>query len=252
MCLPVIWTLISMQMVKMKIKSLASSSAGNCYLLQSGEDMLLIEAGISIKKIRQGTDFNLSAVSGCLVSHAHQDHCKALNDLIKAGVDCFMTSGTYGKAISSDWVSHRVHILDMLEQKNIGAFTVMAFPTVHDCEGSCGFLIVHGKDKILFATDTAFIEYRFKGLTHIMIESNYQESILEKRVDSGAISIPQKNRLLFSHFSLENVLSFLGDLDRSKLRECHLIHLSSGNSDAKYMRRKVAGFLGIPVYIAGE
>lgn len=55
----------------MNIKSLASSSAGNCYLIDDGKSRLLLDCGISIKKIKGGADFNFSNISGCLCTHQH-------------------------------------------------------------------------------------------------------------------------------------------------------------------------------------
>ena len=54
-----------------KIKSIASSSKGNLYYITDGETPLLLEAGIPIKKIKEGINFRLSGVRGCLISHAH-------------------------------------------------------------------------------------------------------------------------------------------------------------------------------------
>jgi len=54
------------------INTIASGSAGNCYSISDGETMLLIEAGINIKKIMQGLNYGLSGVRGLLLSHEHQ------------------------------------------------------------------------------------------------------------------------------------------------------------------------------------
>jgi phosphoribosyl 1,2-cyclic phosphodiesterase len=54
-----------------QIKPLASGSAGNCYYITDGRSPLLIEAGIPIKKIKQGLNYKLSEIEGCLISHEH-------------------------------------------------------------------------------------------------------------------------------------------------------------------------------------
>lgn len=53
------------------LKVLATGSKGNCYLLQAGNDKLLLECGIPYKEILKGLDFNLNGVQGCLISHEH-------------------------------------------------------------------------------------------------------------------------------------------------------------------------------------
>lgn len=53
------------------LKVLATGSKGNCYILQAGNDKLLLECGIPYKEILKGLDFNLNGVQGCLISHEH-------------------------------------------------------------------------------------------------------------------------------------------------------------------------------------
>ncbi len=233
----------------MKIKSIASSSAGNCYLLSNHDTTLLIECGIPIKKIRQALDFNMSGVSGCLVTHFHQDHCKAVRDVMKAGIDCYMSQGTIA---GLGLTGHRVKPIEPKKRFEVGSFHVMPFETIHDCEGSLGFLLASHGEKLLFCTDSAYIPYKFKGIMNLMIECNYQEEILARNIESGAVSVAQKNRLLFSHFSLENVLKFLDGMDRSKLRSIHLLHLSNGNSNSNEMKRQVMSLTGLPVIVCNE
>lgn len=55
----------------MKIKTIATGSAGNCYLAKIGGTNLLIEAGVPIAKIIKGLDYRMSDVDGCLISHRH-------------------------------------------------------------------------------------------------------------------------------------------------------------------------------------
>lgn len=62
----------------MDIQVLASSSKGNCYRVSNGSTPLLLECGIRFKEIQQKLNFRLSEIAGCLVSHEHQDHCKAV------------------------------------------------------------------------------------------------------------------------------------------------------------------------------
>lgn len=242
-------------MNNLTIKSIASSSAGNCYIIDNGKTQIMIECGIPIKKIRQALDFNLSTVSGCLVSHHHQDHCKAVREVMKAGVDVFTSQGTID---ALDLTGHRVKLIEAKKQFEIGTWTIVPFETIHynnpdeRCEGSLGFLLVSGKEKIMFCTDSAYIPHKFNGLTRIMIESNYCPDILERNIESGAVSVAQKNRLLFSHMSLPTVMAFLEDNDLSKLQQIFLMHLSAGNSNSAEMKRAVMAATGVPVTACKE
>jgi len=105
-------------------------------------------------------------------------------------------------------------------------------------------------ERLLYATDTYFIRYRFQGLTHILIEANYSLDILKRNVEAGTVDKALKNRILKSHFSLENVKQFLKANDMSKVQEIWLLHLSDGNSDAERFKREVMELTGKPTYIA--
>jgi len=78
----------------MDIRVLASGSAGNCYCVSDGSTSLLLECGISVKQIRRGLGFGLTNVAACLVSHEHQDHAKAVADVLRAGVEVYTSPGT--------------------------------------------------------------------------------------------------------------------------------------------------------------
>jgi phosphoribosyl 1,2-cyclic phosphodiesterase len=104
----------------------------------------------------------------------------------------------------------------------------------------------------VFATDTAHIKPTFKGINYVMVECNYSLDILKKNVEEGTLSGSQKNRILKSHFGLDNVVDFLKANDLSSVREIHLLHLSSGNSNAEYFKRTIEGLTGKPVYVAVE
>ena len=78
----------------MSIKVLASGSSGNCYLLETEKETLIIECGIRYRDILKGLNFDLNKVVGCLISHEHGDHSKAINEIMNAGIDVYMSVGT--------------------------------------------------------------------------------------------------------------------------------------------------------------
>jgi len=229
---------------------LASGSAGNCYCVSDGSTSLLLECGISVKQIRRGLGFGLTNVAACLVSHEHQDHAKAVADVLRAGVEVYTSPGTI-EALGLE--HHRLRPVRAKETFKVGTWTVRAFETQHDAQEPLGFLL-HSQasnERLLYATDTYYIRYKFPGLTHIMVECNYAADILEANVKRGSVPEVLKKRLLTSHFSLENVKEFLKANDLSKVQEIHLLHLSDGNSDAERFKREIMAVCGKPVYIAG-
>lgn len=237
------------QVFKMiSIKTIASGSTGNCYYLSDGKTNLLLECGISFKKIQQAIGFKICDIFACLITHEHGDHSKAVNNMIRAGCDCYMS---YGTAKATLWLkkSHSIKIISAHTQFKLGTWTIMPFDTIHDCAEPLGFLLVSGKNKILLATDTAYIKYKFKGLTHVLIECNYQEDILQENIDNGIVEYGMKKRLLETHMGLNQTLGFLKANDLSKVQEIHLIHLSDRNSDAEMMRDAIIKETGKPIFI---
>ena len=231
----------------MEIKVIASSSKGNCYLLDDGKTQILIEAGITFNKLIRKV--NISNISGVLVTHEHQDHAKGVSDLIRRGKRVYSAQETFD-ALGIEKNGLAKPIVEYQLQM-IKTFAIIPFPTQHDAAKPLGFLIksLLTNEVVLFATDTYYVKNKFEGLNYIMIECNYANDILEKRDN---ISKKQKDRLYKSHFELENVKEFLRNQDLSQVKEIYLMHLSSGNSDEERFKREIQELTGIPVYVCQE
>ena len=167
---------------------------------------------------------------------------------MRAGIDCYISAGT---AEALGLSGHRLHIIKARQQFRIGTWTVLPFDTQHDAAEPLAFLLANqAGEKLLYATDTYFIRYRFRGLTHIAVECNYSLDILRTNVEAGTVDKALKNRILKSHFSLENVKKFLLANDLSKVEAIFLLHLSDNNSDCERFKREVMELTGKPTYIA--
>jgi len=229
---------------------LASSSKGNAYLLQTdGVPPLLLEAGIPIKQIRvklRNHGVSLSDLAGCLVSHEHGDHSKAVKDLLKAGVDCWMSEGT-SKAIGME---HHHRICFLVESGSeiaiASVWTVLPFALEHDAAEPIGFIVGHGDDRLLFIPDTSYVENRFEGVTLIAVECNNIAEILSKNILEGHIPAIVGKRVRRNHMNLENLISMLKANDLSRCRAIYLMHLSDGNSNESRMIKEVQEATGIP------
>lgn len=226
----------------------ASGSSGNCYTVSDGETVVMLDCGLPFRRIERLTGFLLPAA--VLVTHEHKDHSKAAQDFMRRGVDVYMTTGT-AAALGIE-AQHRLHILNPMEQTTVGRITVSAFPTQHDAREPCGFLLDDGDDRVLYATDTYYIKYQFPGVTKMLIEANHSYTILKENVAAHILNKALAERLIKSHFSVENVLEFLRANDLSKVKEIWLIHLSDSNADAGKFARMVEAATGKPVYIGGR
>ncbi|MCY9541823.1 MBL fold metallo-hydrolase [Paenibacillus alvei] len=230
------------------ILPLGSSSAGNAYRVTDGHTSLLLEAGIRFKDIQQALEFRLSDIAGCLITHDHGDHCKATKDVMKAGINVYTGQGTADILGIS---GHRLRTVVARQQFTIGTWTILPFEVEHDAAEPLGFILANRSgDKLLFATDTYYIRYRFTGLTHIMIECNYSIKILRENIAAGRVPAVMKNRLLRSHFSLENVKEFIRANDMRRVQEIWLLHLSDNNSDEELFKREIQALTGKQVMIA--
>ncbi len=208
----------------MTLKVLGSESAGNCYLLESFFEILIIEAGIRLNDVKKALNYDLRKVIGCFITHAHGDHCKYATDYLKAGIDIYTSAETIQAAAIS---GHRVHPIQANTMIRIGEFKVIPFPVPHGVP-TFGFLINHPfSGSILFVTDAAYISNKFNNLNHILIEANYEDALLTS------------DRAVGKHMSLDTCLEFLQANDMKQVRNIVLLHLSRVNSDAKLFKKSV-------------
>ncbi|EJZ0334607.1 MBL fold metallo-hydrolase [Listeria monocytogenes] len=231
----------------MKIKTIASGSKGNAYVISSGRSQLLIECGINFDKIRKALNFDLSTVEGCLISHEHGDHVAGVKKMLRtSNIKLYASEGTLSVLKQLD--SQQVVLKEKVAQ-NIGEWIVLPFRTEHDAKEPLGFMIQHKNERLLFITDSYYVRYKFKNINYLMIECNYSADILEENVINKVIHPVQKKRVLQSHFSLENVKDFLKANDLSHLREIHLLHISEKNGDPERFKNEIQAIIGIPVYV---
>lgn len=232
----------------MKIEVIASGSAGNCYKISNEDTTLLIECGIPYKKIQEALNFKVTDIAGVLVSHEHMDHAKACKDLIKAGVDLYMTKGTK-EALNLE--SHRIKTLTMYGSSyldlEIGGFKIRPFITIHDAKEPVGFLIYDclAREELVFITDTQYSIYSFKP-DYFMIEVNY----VRKRInENSCISPDLRERIKKNHMSLETAINLLENSDLSRLKKIYVLHLSDSNSDAELIKNSLQEETGVSVEI---
>lgn len=205
----------------MRMTVLGSGSSGNCYLLDDGRGILIIEAGVPFEEVKEAIDYKTSKIVGVLSSHEHGDHRKYLHEYEAAGIPVLKgdKAGFYGKSIEPPLF--------------LGNFHIMPFEVVHDVP-CYGYLIFHiSMGRLLFVTDTEYIKYRFKGVNHIMVEANYAQDIIDENVTDGIIPESLRKRIMKSHTSLETAKGIVTANRNPLLRNVVLLHLSGHNSDRK-------------------
>jgi len=229
----------------LNIKILASSSKGNAYIIRDGSHSILIDPGLPIAELKKRSNFTLSSIELCLLSHEHRDHSRAVKDISKMGITCCMSAGTLKNLDYNSWYTMPV-LLESEKEFNFNGWSILPFATQHDAAEPLGFLIrTPSGQKICYATDTYYIRYNFTEVTHWMVECNYSRELLEQNTELPQIT---KDRIVTSHFELENVKSFFKAQDLSRTKEIHLIHLSDDNSNPKQFIQEIEKITGLPVY----
>ena len=234
----------------MKLKVLGSSSSGNCYLIEANNnEKLILDAGVNFKIVQKELNFNFNGIEGVLVTHEHMDHLKYATNFALNGINVYASAGTLKK---QNLKGHRFKTIKALQQFEIGNFIILPFDTQHDATEPLGFLIQHKitGEKLLYATDTYYIKYKFNKLNYLLLECNYIKNIAKENVENGVINKTRYTRLLESHFSLENVVKFLKSNDLSFAKHIVLCHLSDTNSNQDIMQKRVYEETRIPTTIA--
>lgn len=232
----------------MELKVIGSNSAGNCYALDTGREILLLEAGCKYKEMSKAIDHRIDEVVGCLVSHEHGDHAKYSEVYTQHGITIFGPKSLQDK-FRFRYGTH--YWLEAEKTAHIGNFDVVPFHNFHDVE-IYGYLIRH-KDMgtMLFSTDSYKLGMTLRGVENYLIEANYSDALLKENVWNGSINKAQADRIMLSHMSLDYCIQYLKDCEANKTaKTITLCHLSERNSDPELFRNTVAGAFGVPCYCA--
>ena len=232
----------------MKLKILGSSSSGNCYILEGRSSALIIECGVSVDRIKQALDFNLSKVAGCIVTHTHNDHARSIGKMVKMGIPVLALPSVFSDHDVKK--SRLTHLLFDGHGYRFGDFKVASYKVTHDVP-CVGYLISHPEmGRLLFVTDTMTLDYRFTNLNNIMIEANYADEILQERIERGEIPASHRDRLRLTHMELKTTKQVLSRQNLMATDNIILIHLSNENSDAERFQSEVTEATGKMVYVA--
>lgn len=234
----------------MILQVINSNSAGNAYILEAENgEALLIECGVQWAKIKQALDFKISRVAGCLVTHSHGDHCKAVRDVLNAGIKVYATIKEH-EVMRTDLHHNRRAFIVGVPFK-VGSFDVIAFNVVHDTPAPVGYLIKHDEcGAILFLTDTVYCPFTFRGLNNIIVEANYCETIIDARVKAGENPAFLRDRVIQSHMSIDHCIDLLRANDLTEVNNIVLIHFSDGNSHEANFKKRVEDATGKSVTVA--
>jgi phosphoribosyl 1,2-cyclic phosphodiesterase len=223
----------------MKLRVLGSSSKGNCYLLRAWNQVLIIEAGVKLYEVKKALSFRTDNIVGCLISHSHNDHAGYIKEYSDAGITV-LTSEHVLEAKELSKYNNRVKVIYPEHGYRLGEFMIIPFEVQHDVP-CLGFMIYHPEcGNFMFITDTYMCEYTFSNLSHVIIECNYSDQILEHNIIYKGLNPVIRPRLLYSHMELENCKNILRGLNLSQVINIVLIHLSDGNSNEEQFVKEIS------------
>lgn len=242
----------------MDLKILGSSSKGNCYILDNGDEALVLECGIPFKNVREAVNFNTGRIVGAVISHEHGDHSKAVQKFLEAFIPVFTSRGT-ARALGIEGNNLVTEVADHV-MYSVGQFSVLPFPVEHDAAQPFGFLVYHpAMGTMMFATDTRWLRYKpyglndifkFQRLNNILIECNYRHDIMEANIASGKLPKNTARRTEKTHCSFAECRAILLAQDLSEVNNIVLMHLSDGNSNASEFQKDIQEATGKTVTIA--
>lgn len=169
--------------------SLYSGSSGNSLFVESENTKLLVDAGVSSKKIETALtnlEIDPSSINGILITHEHSDHVQGLGTFAKKfNLPVYVNQKTLDAMPNQkDKISEKnIKIIKNDEKFEIGDLKIKPFSIPHDAANPCGFNIIHDNKKISIATDighmTNGIIKNLEDSIFIMLEANYDPEVLK-------------------------------------------------------------------------
>ena len=242
----------------MRLTTFASGSTGNCALLTMDGVHILLDAGISCRRICE--HLRLSGVkpedlAAILITHEHSDHIAGLATLVKrcAAPVCAprAVAGYLDRTVAG--VAARLRVVTPGEDFDLGGLTVRCFSTSHDSAQSVGWRVT-GERTFALATDTGCItpevEAGLTGADAVLIEANHDVDMLL----AGPYPYYLKRRILSErgHLSNADCAALAARLAEGGTRQILLGHLSrENNSPARAFETVSAALAGRAfVYVA--
>lgn len=222
-----------------KATPLFSGSSGNCIYVRFNDEEILIDAGVSFKKICSalnhiGTD--ISNIKAVLVTHEHSDHVQGLPVLSRhTDIPIYINrkSASYYDLPLDELFSGHAKIRDPGDSITFDSFEVNVFATPHDSIGSCGYHFTFSDgNRFALATDmgeiTPEISSYLLGCRTVVIESNHDVKMLK----NGPYPYILKKRILSDHGHLSNdgCAAFVPKLVDMGAEKIVLAHLSQENN----------------------
>lgn len=227
--------------------SLFSGSSGNCLFVETDNTKLLVDVGVSAKRIIEGLDsinVGIDDIDAVLVTHEHSDHVQSLGTISKKfDIPVFANSETWNAMPKQKdkILESNIKFFCVDECFDIGDLRVLPFSIPHDAANPCGFNLFYDDKKLSIATDlghiTSNVLNHLDGTNFLMLESNYDPEVLK----CGRYPFSLKSRIAGPNGHLSNCLAgkTISHLIGSGLSNVVIGHLSKDNNFPELAYRTV-------------
>jgi len=232
----------------MKLTIFASGSKGNCLLISSKGTNILIDAGISARRIKDSLSrlgLSVHDLNGVLITHEHSDHILGLKTLTKNAALPIYTSRAIGNRLIAFTNNLSLDIRPIsADGFSVGNLLVRSFPTPHDSVESYGYR-VEGDAVFAIATDMGYLTNDIVngvlGADTVIIEANHDVEMLK----NGPYPYPLKQRILSDHGHLCNTECgrLAAHLEKNGTSNIILGHLSENNNTPQTAYHTVQQYL---------
>ena len=191
--------------------SLYSSSSGNSTYLGMAGEGVLVDIGVSLKKLKEACDFqniDLETIRGVFITHEHSDHVKGLKPFLsKYKVPVYSSAETLEALISGGYIPEGAECVPISGETETGSIKVKAFHTSHDTPVSLGYRFSLPDERVIsVCTDLGYVsEEVLDGIMKsdlVLLESNHDEQMLR----TGPYPFDLKKRILSEHGHLSNTM----------------------------------------------
>lgn len=232
----------------MHFSVLASGSTGNAFYVETEDQRILVDAGLSGKGMEglfNQIGRNLSDVTAVLVTHEHSDHIKGLGIIARKHKLPIYANAKTWKAMEGnigEIATEQKFTFDMETVKSFGSLDIESFGVSHDAAEPMFYVFHHAGKKIALMTDTGYVSDRMKGIINnancFVFESNHDVGMLRM----GRYPWSVKRRILsdVGHVSNEDAALAMSEVIGDQTKRIYLAHLSLDNNMKDLARMSVA------------
>lgn len=237
----------------MKIHILSSSSKGNITYIDCGEYKILIDVGLSMKKIEEKLNelnTSLSEINAILITHEHSDHIMGLNVILrKYNIKTYINKKSF-LTVESKFENVDRNLFEFIEEEEIriGDIDIRSVKVSHDASNCFSYILNYNNYKFTYITDTGYVNNVLKeamlNSNAIAIESNYDYEMLML----GSYPPVIKNRIngKKGHLSNEDCIKVLLNTYSNNLEKIYVLHISQENNSVSKVKDK---FMKLKRYI---